>query len=60
MINSLMLLAFEANGVIALRMMKLMRGGKSARREAELMVDEKVHAAFEATAKSACRRFEQK
>jgi hypothetical protein len=32
MINSLMLLAFEANGVIALRMMKLMRGGKSARR----------------------------
>ena len=30
-------LAFEANGVIALRIMKLMRGGKSARREAELM-----------------------
>ena len=50
MINSLMLLALEANGVIALRMMKLMRGGKSARREAELMVSEKVHAAFDATA----------
>jgi hypothetical protein len=50
MVNSLMLLAFEANGVIALRIMKLMRGGRSARREAELMVSEKIHAAFEATA----------
>ena len=50
MVNSLMLLAFEANGVIALRMMKLMRGGRSARREAKLMVSEKIHAAFEATA----------
>jgi hypothetical protein len=50
MVNSLMLLAVEANRVIALRMMKLMRGGKSARREAELMVSEKIHAAFEATA----------
>lgn len=50
MINSLMLLAFEANGVIALRLMKLMRGGRAARREAELMVSEKVHAAFAATA----------
>ena len=50
MINSLMMLAVEANGVVALRMMKLMRGGRSARREAELMVSEKIHAAFEATA----------
>jgi len=50
MVNSLMLLAIEANGVIALRMMKLMRGGRSARREAGLMVSEKIHAAFEATA----------
>jgi hypothetical protein len=50
MFNSFMLLAFEANGVIALRMMKLMRGGKRARREAELMVSEKIHAAIEATA----------
>jgi hypothetical protein len=50
MVNSLMLLALEANGVIALRMMKLMRGGRSARREAKLMVSEKIHAAFEATA----------
>jgi hypothetical protein len=50
MVNSLMLLAFEANGVIALRMMKLMRGGRSARREAELLVSEKIRAAFGATA----------
>ena len=49
MVSSLILLAFEANGVIALRLMKLMRGGRSARREAELMVSEKIHAACEAT-----------
>src|SRR5438067_12536860 len=47
---SLMKLAVEANGVIALRTMTLMRGGKSARREAELMVSEKIHAAVEAAA----------
>jgi hypothetical protein len=46
--TSLMKLAFEANGVIALRTMKLMAGGKSARREAELMVTEKISAAIEA------------
>jgi hypothetical protein len=50
MFNSLMMLAIEANGVIALRMMKLMRGGRKARREAELMVREKIHAGLEATA----------
>jgi hypothetical protein len=49
MFTSLMMLAVEANGVVALRMMKLMRGGKIARREVELMVKEKIHAAFEAT-----------
>jgi hypothetical protein len=43
-----MKLAVEANGVIALQMMKLMLGGRSTRREAELMVSEKLHAAFEA------------
>jgi hypothetical protein len=48
--NSLMMLAAEANGVIALRMMKLMRGGRAADREATLMVTEKIHAAFEAGA----------
>lgn len=45
-----MKLAVEANSVIALRMMKLMVGGKSARREAELMVSEKIRAAIEASA----------
>jgi hypothetical protein len=50
MFNPLILLAAEANAVIALRMMKLMRGGRSARREANLMVSEKINAAFEATA----------
>ena len=43
-------LAFEANNVIALRMMKLMLGSKrAARREARLMVSEKVDAAFKAS-----------
>jgi phosphopantetheine adenylyltransferase len=32
-------------------MMKLMRGGRNARREAKLMVNEKMDAAFEATAR---------
>lgn len=44
-----MMLALESNGVIALRMMKLMRGGRSAQREARLMVSEKVRAAVEAS-----------
>src|SRR4051795_9885641 len=47
---SWMKLAVEANGVIALRTIKLMRGGRSAQREAELMVSEKIHAAVEAAA----------
>src|ERR1700745_2730075 len=50
MFHALLMLAVEANGVVALRMMKLMRGGRRARREAELMVSERIHAAFEATA----------
>jgi hypothetical protein len=48
--TSLMKLAVEANGVIALRMMKLMGGGKGAHREIELMISEKIHAAIEASA----------
>ena len=51
MFNSLMMLAVEANGVVALRMMKLMRGGRSARREAKLMLSEKIEAAFETAAR---------
>ena len=50
MFTSLMMLAIEASGVVALRMMKLMRGGRNPRREAELMVKEKIDAAFEASA----------
>jgi hypothetical protein len=43
-------LAVEANNVIALRMMKLLLGGKrAARREARLMVSEKFHTAAKAT-----------
>ena len=49
MFNSLMMLAFEANDVVALRTFKLMRGGTDAVHEAELMVREKIDAAFEAT-----------
>jgi hypothetical protein len=45
-----MKLAVASNGVIALRTMKLMAGGKSARPEAELMVTDKIRAAIEAAA----------
>ena len=34
----------------SMRMMKLMRGGRCARREAELMVGEKIRTAFDASA----------
>jgi len=50
MFTSLMMLAAEANGVVTLRMMKLMRGGNGARSEAELMVREKIDAALDASA----------
>jgi hypothetical protein len=43
------MLAVESGSVVALRTMKLMLGGSDAFYEAELMVSEKVHAAFEAT-----------
>jgi hypothetical protein len=42
MFNSLAILAVEANHVVGLRMMKLMRGGRGARREAKLMISEKI------------------
>ena len=45
------MLAVESNHVIGLRTMKLMRGGKRAQREAELMVREKIDAALDATAR---------
>lgn len=50
MFNPLMMLALEANNVIALRLVKLMRGGRAAKREARLMVSEKIVAALEASA----------
>ncbi len=45
-----MMLALESNRVIGLRLAKLMRGGKGARREAERMVSEKIQAAAKAGA----------
>ena len=45
-----MMLAIDANRVVGLRVMKLMLGGKGARREAQLMVSEKIAAAVEASA----------
>lgn len=50
MFPSLMMLAMEANRVVALRMVKLIRGGKGARREARLMVNEKIEEAVRAGA----------
>jgi hypothetical protein len=45
------MLGIEANRVVGLRVMKLVLGGKSARREARLMVTEKIHAGLEANAR---------
>lgn len=50
MLHSWMMLAIEANQVIGLRMWQLMAGGKRARREAELMVSEKIDEGFRAGA----------
>ena len=49
MFNSLMMLAFEAIDVVALRTLTLMRGGTGGLQEAELMVREKIDAALEMT-----------
>jgi hypothetical protein len=45
---AVVLLGFEANHVIHLRVMKIAKGDEAARNEAFLMVDEKVLAALEA------------
>ena len=50
MFSSLAMLAVESNRVVGLRMMKLMRGGGGARREAKLMISEKIDAAAKAGA----------
>ena len=47
---STVFLAFQVGNVIGLRMMKIMSGGNGFRDEAYLMVMEKVHAVFEASA----------
>ena len=47
---AVVLLGFEANRVIHLRIMKIAKGGEDARNEAFLMVHEKVLAALEAYA----------
>lgn len=46
----LMMLAVEANGVVTLRVMKLMSGDSDTLHEAHLMFSEKIDAAFEAIA----------
>jgi len=50
MFHSLMMLAIDANRVVGLRVMKLMLGGRGARRDAQLMVSEKIDAALKASA----------
>ena len=47
---STVFLAFESGNVIGLRMMKMMSGGSGSHDESHLMVMEKVHAMFEASA----------
>ena len=44
-----MMLAVESGGVVALRVMKLMSGDSDTLHEVELMLREKIDAAFEAT-----------
>jgi hypothetical protein len=44
------LLAVESSNVVGLRMMKLTSGGRDARDEAQLMLNEKIAAIFEASA----------
>ena len=51
MFPSWMMLGWEANRFVGLRLMKMMLGGKRARREAKLMVTEKIKAAAEANAR---------
>jgi hypothetical protein len=51
MFDKWIMLGIEANRVVSLRVMKLMRGGKAARREARLMVSEKINAGLDANAR---------
>jgi hypothetical protein len=44
-----MMLAFEANDVIRMRLMKIAKGGSEGCFESQLMVQEKIEAAMEAS-----------
>jgi hypothetical protein len=48
--HTIMMLAIESNGVVGLRLIKLASGDSDAQVEAELMLSEKIDAAFEAGA----------
>ncbi len=48
--HSTMMLGLESGNVIGLRMLKLTRGGSDALNEVQLMIGEKVDAAFESGA----------
>jgi hypothetical protein len=64
---STMMLGFESNTVIGLRMLKLVCGGSDALHEMQLMIREKVDASFEsgtnlmagATAETVINRYRQ-
>ncbi len=47
------MLSLESHAVIALRLARLARGGRAARREADLMISEKIKAMTEASARLA-------
>jgi hypothetical protein len=48
--HTIMMLAIESSGVVGLRLMKIASGGSHAQVEADLMLREKIDAAFEAGA----------
>jgi hypothetical protein len=48
--HTITMLAIESSGVVGLRLMKIANGGSHAQVEADLMLREKIDAAFEAGA----------
>ena len=59
MSSDLMQAGFEAQHVIALRLVRLAQGGRAAETESRLMVTEKMAAAAEASAALACGKSPQ-
>jgi hypothetical protein len=51
---TVLLLALESTEVIGLRVAKLARGGVDAEREAQMLVNEKIAAAFDVGARLMC------